>query len=124
MLEPDGLDRAPQDLGTLWRAIALLCELGSDRVVRVSRRKEGLYLLFHGRGPLQVGEGADGDRDRHGGRGPAFPHDTGLDLVPWGPMDDDFVNQTAQQRFALRLGQHVRLPQPRQRATKVEEGGT
>jgi hypothetical protein len=123
MLKPDGFDCTWQDMRPLRRAIALLRGLGRDRVVRMARRKEGQYLLFHGRSPLQVSEGPDGDWDRHGGRRPAFPHNTGLDLVPRGPMDDDFVNQTAEQRFALRLGQHVRLPQPRKRAPKVEEGG-
>jgi len=124
MLEPDGVDRTRQDLGPLRGAIALLRELGRDRVVRVSRRKQGQNLLFHGGGPLAVGKGPDGDRDREGGRRPALPHHAGLDLVPWRPMDDDFGDQTAQQRFALRLREHVRRPQVRQRAANVEEGRT
>jgi len=122
MLESDGLARTRQDLGSLRGAIALLRELGRDRVVRVSRRKQGQNLLFHGGGPLAVGKGPDGDRDREGGRRPALPHHAGLDLVPWRPMDDAFVDQTAQQRFALRLHQHVRRPQGRQRVANVEEG--
>ena len=39
-------------------------------------------------------------------------------------MDDHLVSQTAQQRFALGLGQPVRLPQSRERTPQVEEGGT
>jgi len=124
MLEPDDLDCARKDRGPLRGAIALLRELGRDRGVRVSRRQAGHYLLFHGRSPLQVDEGSDSDRDRQGGRRPTFPHDTSLDLVPRHPMDDHFLYQTAQQRFALGLGQHVRLPQSRERTPKVEEGGT
>ena len=95
VLESDSFDCTWQDLRPLRGAIALLREQGRDRVVRVSRRKESQYLLFHGSGPLQVAEGADGDWDCQGSRRPAFPHNTGLDLVPGGPMDDDFVNQTA-----------------------------
>ena len=67
----------------------------------MARGKEGQNLLFHCGGPVQVREGADADGDREGARRPAFPHNTGLDLVPGRPMDDDFVDQTTQERFAL-----------------------
>lgn len=122
MLAPDSSDRAREDLGPLRGAIALRRELGSDRVVRVSRGTQGQHLLFHRGGPLQVGEGSDGDRDRKGGRRPTFPHHTGLDLVPRRPMDDDLVNEAAPQRFALWLRQHVRRPQVRQRTAHIQEG--
>ena len=122
MLEANGSDRARQDLGALGRAIALLRQLGRDRLVRVARRKQSQNLVFHRGRPLQVGEGPHRDGDGEGGRGPAFPHHAGLDLVPRHPMDDDFVNETAQPGFALRLREDIRLPQRWQRTAQVEAG--
>lgn len=122
MREPESAARAREDLGPLRGARARLGELGSACVVRVSRGTQGQHLLFHSGGPLQVGEGADGDRDRQGGRRPTCPHQTGLDLVPRRPMDDDFRNEAAQQRLTLRLRQHGRRPQGRQRTANSKEG--
>ena len=121
-LEAHGADRARPDRGALGRARARLRPWGRERFVPVAHRTPGQHRLCHGSRPLSVGAGSDRDRARAGGRCPALPHHTRLDLVPRPPRDDDCVKQPAQHGFALRWREDIRLPQLGQRTAQVEEG--
>ena len=69
----------------------------------------------------QVLERIDGDRNVEAGRLSSAPDNPGMDVVGERAVDDDLVDETAQERLLLRPAEHVALPDRGQLLTQVKE---
>ena len=102
MLQANGADRARQNrLGVLGGGMTELGQMLSNFLVGLALLVELQDQLFHLSSRRKAAEGAH--RDGHDGRGgfTTFPNDAGLDLVMGHMLDNDFIDQTAQQGFLL-----------------------
>jgi hypothetical protein len=93
------------------RAVPLCREAWGHRCIAVPLSAEGGDEWHHRCRLGQSREAFDCDWDPSGSRLAAAPHDADLDLRPCDTRPSDVVAQAAQQRFPLRLRQHVRAPE-------------
>ena len=83
--------------------------------------RDMLLLQYHVSSGTQGRESPHRDGDLKRCRCSPFPHNARLHRLSTNPMDDHSVDQTAQERFALLLRQHLGGPYLRERTPHIEE---
>jgi hypothetical protein len=93
MLEPNGLDRAPQQRGALGRAKPLLGQQGGDLLVGLPQTFQFENTLLHRCKVRECTQRADRNIDICVAGRTAPPDDARMDLVASDAVEDDFLNQ-------------------------------
>lgn len=106
--QPNG---AGQDGGMARRAMAFPGQQGRDLLVRLTHLGEFENLLLHFLSGRQAGQRAHGHRQGCRGRGSPSPDNTDLKHVRSGAVDDDLVEEAAQEGLLLSGRQQVLPPQ-------------
>jgi hypothetical protein len=122
-LETNGFDRTGQYARALGRPKPLRGEKLGNLLIRFALGFESQHLGFQLRESSQVVQRADRAGDRQLTDLSSTPHEAGLDRIRCEAMQDHFVNETAQQRFALGSAQGIPLPHGGQRFRRQGERG-
>src|SRR3954467_15712223 len=92
-----------------------------DRLITLARAGESDDVGFHLAAARQIGERAVRERHLRLARRPAAPDDAHGDHVPGGAVDDDLVDQAAQERLLAGCGQGGLVPRSgRRRPTSAK----
>src|SRR5262245_35617384 len=122
MTEPNYPYCAGQHCRVPGRAMPRGAEQRCDRLVLLACSGQLEDLLFQLRGVGQAGQRPHGHRHSSRRRRTPSPDNTDLKGVRRGAMDDDLVDETAQERLLLLRCQQVLPPQFRDLPTGPEEG--
>src|SRR5882724_7842697 len=120
--QADDAHGAGQNMSTQGRAEARGGELLGDCLVEMTGSSEFHDALFHLLAARKLLQRSDRDGDIEHSDIAAPPHDAGMNAIARGPMDDDLVDQTTQQRLFSCSGQERSLPQFRQVFSEFCEG--
>jgi hypothetical protein len=101
MAEPEEADRAGQHGRVFRRAMPLLGEDGRNLLVGLARGGAAEDLLLHRLGRGQASQGAHGHRHDRGRRVASPPDDAHLQGVGSTAVDNDLVDEAAEERFLL-----------------------
>jgi hypothetical protein len=122
--EADDAHGAGQDVSTQGRAEARGGELLGDCLVEMTGSSEFHNASFQLLCAREFLQRTVRDWDIEHSDIAATPHDAGMDTIARGPMDDDLVDQTTQQRLFACGGQERSLPQLWQVLSEFCEGRT
>ena len=122
MTQAKDADGAGQDGGVLGRAIPSPRQQGRDLLVALALVSELEDLFLHRLGRGQPGQGPDRHRQCCGRRVASSPDDADLQGVRGGAMDDDLVDEAAEEGLLLLRRQAVLTPELRDRLAGPEEG--